>query len=1636
MSIIRITMLFFILVGLFFPGGAIADNTSLVVQYDFANPIIKTKTYPLQDGKTAEFQVAYIEGCEIFGKPGMPTMPLRAGKVLIPQGYYLHAIRVEPGQKQLVARHVMLAPGQVQVPLSKPDQWRFTEPNPRIYTSNLPYPRQIIGDVSMQYCRGYSIVVFTLSPTLYVPNSGELYYYEHLQVILELKKGSKADEATVICRNNQRDRQWVQRMVDNPQLIDSYVPQPPKGGILCDAKDTYRFVIITNQSFASDTSQNSLQDFAQHKTQRGYSTTIKTVEEIYANYPGLDNQAKIRNFIIDAYTNWDTEFVLLVGDSDHSDVGGESGDVIVPDRGFYSSTDYGESDSNIPADMYYANLDGSFNYDNDSRWAEPNDGIGGGEVDLYSEVAVGRFCTDSLAEIHNIVAKTIWYETLPGDDSYLKRAYMLGELLWDDPTYGGDYKDEVKNGSSNHGYTTVGFPAEWNVQTLYDRDMPGEWSASTLKGIINQSNTHVYNHLGHSYVDYMARMYNSDIDTLNNTKYFFFYSQGCYCGSFDNRDDYGSTENVDCASEHITCVNDNGAFAAVTNSRYGWGNHSSTNGSSQYFDRQFFDAIFGEDILELGWANQDSKEDTIPFLNYGANRWCYYQLNLFGDPSVALGGGLSKDGIISMDKSIYAPGSSMAITVIDRDLNQYPGQIDTVDITVTSDAGDNETVTCHETGFGTATLVGNIQIADTSVQPGDGILQAAHGDKLTADYLDEDDGRGGINVHKFAYAYLDAQQPIISNVNVSAVSYNKATITWTTDEPSNSKVYYGTTHQLGHSVQSGFLTTDHSITIPNLDGCTKYYFSVSSTDFAGNEAIDDNQGDHFNFTTWLQSVLMQANMDSDPDWTVVGGSGFMKWAYGDPTGQRGSGQNPDPDNGYTGTNVYGYNLQGNYPNNMGQEKLTTRAIDCSGKTGLRVGFWRWLGVEESIYDHAYFKISTNGFAWTTLWENSETLSDSQWLYQEFDISSIADNKPTVFLQWVMGTSDGGLTFCGWNIDDVKVFHSSPCDVPFLHFEGYEINDSGGNENGKADRSEQIELSVTLSNSGADAQAVSATLSTQSEYITITNGEADFGDIPGGQAGSTQPPHFALTVADDTPNLHQASFRLNWQSGEESGLFDFEITVYSPQLELLSFTLNDSSQGNGNGIMEAGEEATLSIVLHNEGSDLQGISGVLQTCDQFITITDDTANFGPADYGQNSHSIAPHFSLSASEQTPDGHICAFSLNWTSDMGSATIEPIYLTVGDMGSVLLVNDGSSSFDDLYQMLQDLRYEIAVQNTEDGVNLTDETYDLVIWSSSDNSNPIDLDAHRQQLIAYVNSGGKLVIEGGEVASAHDTEHQLFSQVVLRTDSSTGSPKGDLHIFDNTHVLARVPHQLPSYIPLVYSSQSDSDDIIKAGIAQGIFGWSDADNYSLIISDNDGDMYNGGTFAFLSANYMKLDENYRRKVAVNILSWIGGAGGEPPTPTPTPTRTPTTTFTPTPTDTSVITYTPTATDTPAITSTPTSTPTQPPQGDPPMVFLGGYATTSLHSDSGGTLQILAYVSDPQGIFDIQRVELCYQGLPTGIWLSDTGANGDGVAGDGLYGYVLNLDAGLPQTSILLEVKAFDRRDNSSTLFPYLNVGD
>jgi hypothetical protein len=221
-------------------------------------------------------------------------------------------------------------------------------------------------------------------------------------------------------------------------------------------------------------------------------------------------------------------------------------------------------------------------------------------------------------------------------------------------------------------------------------------------------------------------------------------------------------------------------------------------------------------------------------------------------------------GTVELNKTVYTAFDAVGIEVKDDSIAGQGTQAVTAKSTTESVA---ETVTLVEDGPSSGNFVGAIQLdEDASPVHGDGLLGVLDDDTVTVEYIDASDGLGGTNVPRHATATVDAVTPAITNVQASGVTTSSATVTWTTSEPSDTRVTYGTAPPGTQTVSSSQLVTSHSIGLTGLPQCTEHFFSVASRDFAGNVGTDDNSGAFHTFKTECISppAVPDGSGSSDP----------------------------------------------------------------------------------------------------------------------------------------------------------------------------------------------------------------------------------------------------------------------------------------------------------------------------------------------------------------------------------------------------------------------------------------------------------------------------------------------------------------------------------------------------------------------------------------------------------------------------------------------------------------------------------------------------------------------------------------------------------------------------------------------------
>ncbi len=537
------------------------------------------------------------------GEPMMPYIPV---KILLPMGHQLRRIEVKLNNfAELEGDHKIDHARKVQ-PISQ-QRIDNTKPNLAIYNSETAYPEKDYELVGTQSYRGYTFAILNLYPYKYFPKLAKISWAEH--VIINFKSDFKQDifdEQNTLLRIDEQTKKVLTRTVINHERINSYQKNYlPANRTLVDPSEPYDMIIITDTD-----SEPHFDDFISWKQDHGIAARTFNTSDIFSEYGGINPQEQIKNFIIDAYTVYsgtDTplEYVILGGD-----------DEIIPIRTIYISSGGSTIDNAMPSDLYYACLDDMWDDNGNGVYGEVED-----NCDIIPEITVARFPAETETEFSNIINKTISYVEEPNVSNDV--AYMVGENLnWDPVTWGGDYKDEIVS-------LTPSLDTDYHLFTLYDRD--GTYSPLNVKAAINNG-TNIINHMGHSNEGIVFGQTSGHVNSYTNTEYGFAYSQGCYPAAFDEV----TSHEGEAIAENLV-KSPHGLLAFIGNTRYGWYMPGSTNGPSQPYDIEYFDAIFNQDIRELGKALDESRivlANTA--LAYSCARWVHMELVLFGDPSVAV----------------------------------------------------------------------------------------------------------------------------------------------------------------------------------------------------------------------------------------------------------------------------------------------------------------------------------------------------------------------------------------------------------------------------------------------------------------------------------------------------------------------------------------------------------------------------------------------------------------------------------------------------------------------------------------------------------------------------------------------------------------------------------------------------------------------------------------------------------------------------------------------------------------------------------------------------------------------------------------------------------------------------------------
>jgi hypothetical protein len=585
------------------------EKTNDISILDFSETIEFSFSFPdpfinIVESDQITYTVLEIHNLSNAQNPEKPQLPMKNINVLLPPNTGLKDILVHTIEDEINLSHKIFPCGKPMTIGDIPTNM-LVRNQESLYDTIDCYPENRVQQISIQRWRGYSLLMLKIYPIQYYPNQNMIRYAKniHLSVILEYNEQDQS-----LLRELLVDQQRIQEMVENPSMVSTYELLSPNQKTSGNYKE-YNYLIITSDELAP-----SFQPLLDYKSQY-ISSTMISLSTVESDFTGVDLQEKIRECIRYYYQNHQTEFVLLGGDVD-----------IIPYRGLWGEAIDHEGtllhDNAIPSDLYYACLDDTWDLDNDGIYGENSFNSTGEEADFFAEVYVGRAPVETANEVDIFLNKIITYETTEKPEGVA--LHQSGINMNNNP-----------DSSVIPERCGQWIPENYSIKKLYQTDLLTHDEAA-WKRLFDKNQFMIIEHTGNGVQDrYFITwpnhiFYNSDCQRLINQFYPIHTSVACDSGAF---------EYEDCLAENMVLQAFGGTSACLFNSRRGF--TSSTDAhrySGEIIEQQFYH-IFQEKVEHIGMVNQYAKEifSSDAMVN-PAYRWCFYCINLLGDPEMPLFG--------------------------------------------------------------------------------------------------------------------------------------------------------------------------------------------------------------------------------------------------------------------------------------------------------------------------------------------------------------------------------------------------------------------------------------------------------------------------------------------------------------------------------------------------------------------------------------------------------------------------------------------------------------------------------------------------------------------------------------------------------------------------------------------------------------------------------------------------------------------------------------------------------------------------------------------------------------------------------------------------------------------------------------
>ncbi|MBD3162567.1 MAG: T9SS type A sorting domain-containing protein, partial [Candidatus Eisenbacteria bacterium] len=224
----------------------------------------------------------------------------------------------------------------------------------------------------------------------------------------------------------------------------------------------------------------------------------------------------------------------------------------------------------------------------------------------------------------------------------------------------------------------------------------------------------------------------------------------------------------------------------------------------------------------------------------------------------------------------------------------------------------------------------------------------------------------------------------------------------------------------------------------------------------------------------------------------------------------------------------------------------------------------------------------------------------------------------------------------------------------------------------------------------------------------------------------------------------------------------------------------------------------------------------------------------------------------------------------DSGKGGLNPAKVDekTGETIAEEFVSEPGKAVQDVLTDLEDLGYTCTMETMGSTDPGTWESYDLMMVCSGDNTDPLGNAAFRNDLIDFVESGGRLLVEGGEVGYDHQGDDE-FAEKVLHITDWNHDQSGNVTVAAPDHYVMSVPNVIAGPISMSYSNYGDHDANVPAADAVMVGSWTSYPSDASLIAYDPNPAPEGGQIVFYCFNYSAMDAQVRPLLLQNTVTWL-----------------------------------------------------------------------------------------------------------------------------------------------------------------------